>query len=753
MSRGEPSAGLAGPAESEERSAADNSNLIGISDNCKHPIGVADSASTFELLANALLRNGHQPIPVRGKIPIIENWTTTPIDRTVIQHWCLTGLDNAGIGLRNQPALDVDVPDQELADLVLADIKELLGDKILLRYGQRPKFLVPVYAPAMLRKARSAIYWIPPKEGDPPEVIEQRHKTSYAIEFLGFGQQWIFTGMHPKTRKPYEWVIPPGGKSMLFLRPEELIELTPEQFQEICIRFERHCERRGLEQKHSRTRQEVIDAAQATREAEEPLNRDETTTPVDDFNRNGRDHFVEALLAEGWRFHDVGTFNFVDPQTREQNVVTAERFTRPGKSDGISASLYQQPGTGQWRFHLWSSSVPELDPGDYNISFTYCHLVHGDDWTATISALKNAGFVGSPQLAETDFTDLAKVGTANAQRKKRGFTLRPVSEVMEQAATPRWLIDGHLPEGALASFFGPSGAMKSFLAVDLACAVALGKPWHGHPVKQGPVVYIAGEGHAGLGQRLKAWAQHHDTDINSAPLFLSNSSIPIDDRAGIQTLTEALDAVTTEHGPPTLVVVDTRARCFAGDENSSADIAAFITNLDDRLPETTTKLVIHHTGHTVKDRGRGSSAWYAALDSEFSVEKGTDGYITLKCAKMKDAEEPPPMTFQAHKVVVGFSERGVVESLALRLTNVAPARVRLSQTMEAALVVLQELTVQQAESEVPKSLWCQRCISTGVCAKSSFYRLANSLLEAGLIGLIEDRVFLREQQPASLPVS
>ena len=52
--------------------------------------------------------------------------------------------------------------------------------------------------------------------------------------------------------------------------------------------------------------------------------------------------------------------------------------------------------------------------------------------------------------------------------------------------------------------FGPSGAKKSFLVYDLACCIATGKDWHGHRVKQGNVLIIAGEGHGGLNRRLKA---------------------------------------------------------------------------------------------------------------------------------------------------------------------------------------------------------------------------------------------------------
>ena len=41
-----------------------------------------------------------------------------------------------------------------------------------------------------------------------------------------------------------------------------------------------------------------------------------------------------------------------------------------------------------------------------------------------------------------------------------------------------------------AILYGPPGAGKSFVALDFALSVASGRAWHGHEVRQGPVLYV-----------------------------------------------------------------------------------------------------------------------------------------------------------------------------------------------------------------------------------------------------------------------
>src|SRR3954454_6685899 len=70
---------------------------------------------------------------------------------------------------------------------------------------------------------------------------------------------------------------------------------------------------------------------------------------------------------------------------------------------------------------------------------------------------------------------------------------------------PEWLVYEILPRDGVGELCGPPGTYKSFLALDLALSVATGTDWTGREVKQGSVVYIAGEGASGYKSRVPSW--------------------------------------------------------------------------------------------------------------------------------------------------------------------------------------------------------------------------------------------------------
>jgi RecA-family ATPase len=80
---------------------------------------------------------------------------------------------------------------------------------------------------------------------------------------------------------------------------------------------------------------------------------------------------------------------------------------------------------------------------------------------------------------------------------------------MEQLPLQEWLIDGVLPKGGSAVLFGESGTGKTFTALDWSFHIGLGRPWLGRAVKQGDVVYVAGEGGSGYRDRVIAWSPSH----------------------------------------------------------------------------------------------------------------------------------------------------------------------------------------------------------------------------------------------------
>jgi len=162
-------------------------------------------------------------------------------------------------------------------------------------------------------------------------------------------------------------------------------------------------------------------------------------------------------------------------------------------------------------------------------------------------------------------------GTSAGNTRIRPPLFQSLATLLSNPPRPRWLVRGLIETPATGLIFGASGAGKSFVAVDLAAAIATGRQWAGRDVGSGPVFYIAGEGRLGLLRRFSAWQLHHKVDIAANRLFLSTLRIELDE-AGAATVEADADRISTEIGAsPALIIVDTLARALpsGGDENSA----------------------------------------------------------------------------------------------------------------------------------------------------------------------------------------
>jgi hypothetical protein len=277
---------------------------------------------------------------------------------------------------------------------------------------------------------------------------------------------------------------------------------------------------------------------------------------------------------------------------------------------------------------------------------------------SVIHMAKKNGYVHSrPDNATSIESVMAKVEAITAElRTDRGrFGTMPIYELAMQPPGD-WLIKGVLPDADLVVLFGASGSGKTFVALDMAFAVAQGLPWRGNRAKKGKVVIIAAEGAGGLGKRVKAYAQYHgidlrDVDIHvipAAPNFLHE-----DDIAEVLASIQAL-------GDVALVVVDTLAQVTPGaNENGAEDMGRALANL--RLIRETagaTVMAVHHAG---KDASKGSRGWSgikAAADAQIEVIRHESGEREVHLEKMKDGEDGLRYGFKLEVVELGFDADG-----------------------------------------------------------------------------------------------
>lgn len=283
---------------------------------------------------------------------------------------------------------------------------------------------------------------------------------------------------------------------------------------------------------------------------------------------------------------------------------------------------------------------------------------------------KNTPRYCSPQVRAAQLSK--QYGNA-APSTSNEFKLIRASDVVAAIKPPTWLIKDWIEHDSLITLFGPPKSYKSFLAFDWGCSIATSTPWCDHSVKKtGLVVYIAGEGHNGLGRRMKAWCQHHGISPEELKLVISSRPAEISDAQYVKIIQEETNKAIEEFDAlPVLFIIDTLARNFGvGDENNTSDMNTIVQRLDDiRRPYGATILVVHHTGLSNTDRERGSSALSGALDAKFKLTKKPGlQTVTLEPQFMKDAKIPAPMDFDIKLVTLDGlvdDEGGGVSSVVL----------------------------------------------------------------------------------------
>jgi hypothetical protein len=215
-------------------------------------------------------------------------------------------------------------------------------------------------------------------------------------------------------------------------------------------------------------------------------------------------------------------------------------------------------------------------------------------------------------------------------------------EEMSKLPPPEWLIDGLIELESLCLLFGPQKEGKSFLAIDWALSVATGVEWMGHTVKQGPVIYIAGEGGRGIYPRIAAWEREH-SGVDLSAVCFSLQPVRLLNKADMSAFFTSLDSLNRK---PSLVVIDTLSRAFVGgDENSTQQMSLLVEAADSIKRHTSgTVLLVHHTTKSRKDGQhrppeRGSSVLSGAVETMIRVAKDADDRLTISCEAQKNAEQ------------------------------------------------------------------------------------------------------------------
>jgi hypothetical protein len=310
--------------------------------------------------------------------------------------------------------------------------------------------------------------------------------------------------------------------------------------------------------------------------------------------------------------------------------------SKPGKKGGVGLSIgWISPGVMRvWDTEWVTPDGRHLEEGVYSIQELERWLLTGQKQSTT------------------------KAGPAAAKpRHKKSLRERIYDlDSIEQIPPPTYLIDKYLVRDTLALLFADPGVGKSFLAIDWMMHIAAGMDWQGYRVKKAePVLYIVAEGVAGFGIRTRAWKQYHNKSKDDcAPVAMVEGAVNLGSEEEIGELVEYVEELQ-----PALVVIDTLARSSVGsDENASRDMNVLVANADlIRQASGACVLILHHTGHTNKDRERGSSSLHGAVDTRLQLTGNSKGHMTLRVTKQKDDEEAGPIDLLRHQIAIDGTDK------------------------------------------------------------------------------------------------
>lgn len=331
----------------------------------------------------------------------------------------------------------------------------------------------------------------------------------------------------------------------------------------------------------------------------------------------------------------------------------------------------------------------------------------------------------------------------------------PVADLAGVKSQP-YLVKGFLTAGAASVIYGPPKSRKSFVMLDLAAHVALGRRWCGRKVLQGAVFYVVAEGWHGVNNRVEAFFQHHGLEREGVPLYVM-SPVSLGGQDGKDDAEAIVAEIERQGERPVLIVLDTLNRTMKGDENSTQDMSAYIKRLDHLRSKTKAHVcVVHHTGKD-KDRGsRGSSALQGAVDTECPIDR-VDDLTVLGPPIQRDLPDDFRQSFEAKEIEIGLDEDAEpITSLVVLPTDREPVEEdKLSKRSQQALDLLWTEVrcgrgvrggsggppISEHLHGVRKDRWRELCneapLTTGKsrnAAGNAFTFAKKQLLDAGKIG-------------------
>jgi hypothetical protein len=543
-------------------------------------------------VAGKYIAAGVSVIPVRAdgsKAPLISGWrsySNKMADDATLNEW-FGGGKIVGLGI---------VPGPASGNLVILDFEHDGNGSAYVEWLQTlPEELraLVLTLPTVSTPSGGRHVYIRLSQPQPGCKLARYAGGKTKIEIRGEGHQVLAPGCPAechRSGKLYEWEI-----------PGEIVELDEDTWFSLVGYGGKCNEYLSVDQPRDRDTHGV------------PAGED---SPGNDFNLRGT--WEEAgLFDAGW--------------TWARELDGGRGFlTRPGKSDGISASvgMVSSKSAGYPYFYAWTTSTDFSSETPYSRFAVYAQLVHKGDFSAAARTLKEKGYGGSVRVkpGQVDLSEFL-MGNANpfkgippiADDKPFQSPSKWLSQCCADDDDVKWIWKGYLRRGGITMFSALWKIGKSTMLSNLLKALdGSATEFVGQAVTPARVMYVTEEDE-------KIWATRRDELLIGDHVAMCVR--PFTSRPKADEWKKLLEdiAVDVEKHRFDLVIFDTLSKMWpVDDENSASEVEKALMPLWKITKDGAGAgvLLVHHTRKSGGDefvgaRGSGGLPAFCEILMEF----------------------------------------------------------------------------------------------------------------------------------------
>lgn len=244
------------------------------------------------------------------------------------------------------------------------------------------------------------------------------------------------------------------------------------------------------------------------------------------------------------------------------------------------------------------------------------------------------------------------VSDPDSPRARDEYFIASFAERRKNRKPNRWQVKGRFRQGTINIIFGSSGTYKSTTMAGLAVSLQCRPRWHDSNIENsgGGILIIAAEDDEGVVDMVEAACLEYGEDPDKVQVYITHGGYDLSNPEVIQGIK---GAIATMPAPLSAIIIDTLNRnCGELDENSASDMRNFLNKLDE-LRGDATVYVIHHNGHTEKERERGAYAIRCNADSSVLCTFDEDSQLfTMEWKKLRSAPLPKNLTLKPRIITI-----------------------------------------------------------------------------------------------------